>query len=65
MSSTDITAWGSDVPVSMPAPIDEGDIIIDFGSHVFTPDGMKIYFSRAVREDIVSAAYLPIDRGDA
>lgn len=58
------TAWGSDVPVSMPEPIDENEILIDFGTHVFTRGGMRVYSSRSVRESIVSNAYTPVDGGD-
>ena len=58
-------SWGSDVPVSMPQPIDPSDILIDFGSHVFTPDGMKVNMSRAVRAEIAANAYEPIDKGDS
>jgi len=58
------TAWGSDVPVSMPEPIDEDDIIIDFGTHVFTSTGMKLNASRSVRQEIVSNSYTPVDGGD-
>lgn len=59
-----VTSWGSDVPVSMPVPIDEETILIDFGTHVFTPNGMRVYMTRAVREDIVANAYAPVDGGD-
>lgn len=57
-------AWGSDVPVSMPEPVDQGDVLLDFGSHVFTANGMRINMSRAVRAEITANAYEPIDKGD-
>ena len=51
--------WGSDVPPSMPEPIDPSQILVDFGTHVFTPDGLRIKMSREVREDLISHAFLP------
>ncbi len=59
-----MTAWGSDARVSMPEPIDPADVVIDFGSHVLTPDGLRLNVSRAVRDEIVSFAYLPVDVGE-
>jgi hypothetical protein len=60
----DTTSWGSDVPVSMPEPIDESEILVDFGTHVFTATGMKLYASASVRQEIVASAYVPVDGGD-
>lgn len=57
-------AWGSDVPVSMPEPIEPSDILLDFGTHVFTPDGMKLNMSAAVRAEVMASAYRPIDKGE-
>jgi hypothetical protein len=57
--------WGTDVPVSMPEPIDETEILLPIGdSHVFTPDGMKVHMSKAVRAEITSRVYRPVDQGD-
>lgn len=61
---SDVTSWGSDVPISMPEPIDESEVLIDMGSHAFTPDGLRIVMSRSVREEIVSSSYTPVDGGD-
>lgn len=58
------TAWGSDVPVSMPVPIDQDEVLIDFGTHVFTKTGMKINASHAVRAEIIANSYRPVDGGD-
>lgn len=57
--------WGTDVPVSMPEPIDEADIILPLGqSHVFTANGMRLHTSRAVVAEIVANSYTPVDKGD-
>jgi hypothetical protein len=58
------SGWGSDVPVSMPVPIDDQDIVLDMGTHAFTPDGLRVWMSKAVREEIVTNAYTPVDGGD-
>ena len=54
-------SWGSDVPVSMPRPIDSNEVLIDFGTHVFTPDGLKLSMSESVRDEIRASRYAPTD----
>lgn len=58
------TSWGSDARVSMPEPVDGEDVLVDFGSHVFTPGGMRLKMTGAVRDEIISNSFSPVDGGD-
>lgn len=58
------TSWGSDAPVSMPEPIDDQIVLVDFGSHVLTPYGMRLKMNGAVRSEIVATSITPIDGGE-
>ena len=55
-------SWGSDVPVSMPKALaPDEEVLVDFGTHVFTPDGWKLSMSPAVRDEINSSRYAPLE----
>lgn len=56
--------WGSDVPVSMPEIIDPNEILIDFGTHVFTANGMRLKVSAESIVEIVATSYHPVSQGD-
>lgn len=48
----------------MPEPVDGEDVLVDFGSHVFTPGGMRLKMTGAVRDEIISNSFSPVDGGD-
>lgn len=57
-------AWRSDVPVSMPKALPPQEVLLDFGTHVFTLGGLKVAMSEAVRAEMVANLAEPIDAGD-
>lgn len=58
-----ITSWGCDVPISMPEPVDPADVVVDMGSHVFTPQGLKINVTSSVLAEIFAPTYAPPEQG--
>ena len=55
------TAWGCDVPVSMPEPVQLNATtpFADMGSHVFTEDGLRIALNQATLQETFAPTYAP------
>ena len=51
--------WGSDVPVSMPEPLD-GDGLVPMFGFVFTLDGLRHDISEVDHERLSRPSYAPI-----
>jgi hypothetical protein len=63
MTNPLVNTWGCDVPVSMPEPVEfDPDVAADMGSHVFTPDGLRIALNKATLQETFAPTYAPPSR---
>mgnify|MGYP006352157335 CR=1 FL=1 len=54
------SAWGSDVPVSQPSPLDDPDLAqVQFGGFCFTPSGIAHAVTQADLDQIYAPMFAP------
>lgn len=55
-------SWGCDVPISRPEPVpDLTPDSVDMGSHVFTPNGLRIYANAETLRELFTPTFSPPD----
>lgn len=59
LDNSNQTSWGCDVPISMPEPVEEYSEAVEMGSHIFTPNGLRINVNKAVLQELYAPTYAP------
>lgn len=52
--------WGTDVPISMPMPVETDVELVDMEGFCFTPQGIRVNLTAADREDLLGSGYGPV-----